>query len=319
MRSDEELRAFLKDELGPRLAHWQARYAERKPLMRGRGDWVLLTLAVVATAWTRRFEPLLLPALVIGGRAVKDAARLHGAWRQDVLERVVAFLAPGLHYQGRGAIEAALVRRSGLFPEAFDRCAGEDLVAGRVGATALRFSEITLTRKRKKSTETVFRGIFLVADFPKSFRGRVVLMPDRAERTLGSFGRAFQRLSRFAGLELVELEDPDFERHFACYASDPVEARYLLSPSLMQRLLRFRENTGAPLRLALAEESLLLALPIDRDLFAVPLGRPAVDEATLRAWAGELLFVTGVVEDLDLDTRIWSKPAAQPPRSAAAS
>jgi hypothetical protein len=155
----------------------------------------------------------------------------------------------------------------------------------------------------------VFRGLFLIADFPKSFRGRVLLLPDRAERALGAFGRAFQRLPRPDGLALVELEDPEFERHFACYGSDPVETRYLLSPSLMQRLLRFRENSGARLRLALADGSLLLALPLDRDLFAVSSGGVTVDEAVLRSWAGELGFATGIVEELDLDTRIWSKPA----------
>lgn len=319
MRSDEELRAFLRDELGPRLEHWRGQFARRRPLLRGPRDWALVAAALAAAVLLRSLWPLLLPALAIGGPALREATRLHGAWRRDVLERVVAFVAPGLHYQGSGGIDARLVRGSGLFPEGFDACACEDFVAGRVGGTQLRFGEVRLTRRKKKSTETTFRGIFLIADFPKSFRGRVLLLPDRAERALGAFGRAFQQLSPFADLALVELEDPDFERYFACYGSDPVETRYLLSPALMQRLVHFRENTGARLRLALAGDWLLLALPVDRDFFAVPFGAPAVDEATLRTWVGELLFVTGIVEDLDLDTRIWSKaplPGAAP-RAAA--
>lgn len=319
MRSDEELRAFLRDELGPRLAHWREQMAQREPWLRGPGDWGLLVVGAAAALWLGSPLPLLLPGVVLGRRAVRIAfalLRQRAAFRQDIFERVVAFLTPGLRYEARGAIPSAIVRGSGLF-ESFDSCAGEDLVSGRVGSTALRFSEVRLTRRRRgkdKTPETVFRGLFLVADFPKSFRGRVLLLPDRAERTLGAFGRAFQRLPRHDGLALVELEDPAFERHFACYGSDPVETRYLLSPAFMERLVRFRENTGVPLRLALAGESLLLALPLDRDLFGSSWGDVAVDEATLRTWAGDLAFATGIVEDLDLETRIWSKPA---PRAVA--
>lgn len=320
MRSDEELRAFLREELAPRLAHWREELAQREPVLRGPGDWALCAIALVAALWLGTWLPLAVPGAVLGARAMRVAAKqlqLRAAFRQDVLERVIAFLAPGLRYEARGAIPTAVVRGSGLF-ESFDSCAGEDLVAGRVGSTALSFSEIRLTRRprgKKKAPEMVFRGLFLVADFPKTFAGHVVLLPDRAEKTLGVFGRAFQRLPRHDGLALVELEDPDFERHFACYGSDPVETRYLLSPSFMERLVRFRENTGAPLRLALRGEQLRIALPLERDLFAVSWSGVDVDEATLRTWAGELAFATGIVEDLDLETRIWSKPA--PPRAAA--
>lgn len=321
MRSDEELRAFLRDELAPRLAHWRGQLPPHEPLLRGPGELALCAGAVLAALLLRSEAPLGLPLLVVGGRhlrALGRRGRLLAAMRQDVLGRVVAFLAPGLQYQARGAIPADVVRRSGLFREPFDHCTGEDLFVGRVGATALRFSEIRLTRARgeKKPPETVFRGLFFVADFPKAFQGRVLLLPDRAERAMGTFGRAFQRLAGAEGLALVELEDPEFERHFACYGSDPVETRYLLSPSLMQRLLRFRENVGVPLRLAFADGSLLLALPHDGDLFTASWTGASFDEAALRRFAGELGFATGIVEEFDLDTRIWSKA---PPRSAAAS
>lgn len=320
MRSDEELRAFLRDEIAPRVAHWNAQLPPREPWLRGPGEIALVVAAFGVAVLLRSATPLGLPLLVVGGRLLRAAgrrARVLAAMRQDVLGRVVAFLAPGLRYAARGAIPAEVVRRSGLFREGFDHCSGEDLFEGRVGATALRFSEIRLSRRRgkKKPPETVFRGLFLVADFPKAFAGRVLLLPDRAERALGSFGRALQRVAPVEGLALVELEDPDFERHFACYGSDPVETRYLLSPSLIQRLLRVRENAGVPLRLALAEGSLLLALPHEADLFAASPGAGGFDEAALRRWAGELGFATGLVEELDLDTRIWSKP---PPRAAAA-
>jgi len=39
---------------------------------------------------------------------------------------------------------------------------------------------------------------------------------DVAEKIFGSFGRMFQQ-SLFSSLQLVQLEDPDFEREFVVY------------------------------------------------------------------------------------------------------
>ena len=37
------------------------------------------------------------------------------------------------------------------------------------------------------------------------------------------------------------LEDPEFERHFAVYADDEVEARMVLTPAMMRKLTALRK------------------------------------------------------------------------------
>jgi Protein of unknown function (DUF3137) len=181
-------------------------------------------------------------------------------------------------------------------------------VAGRFGSTDFWFSELVLARDKKDDRNVVFHGLFFIADFHKSFRGRTYLLPDVAERTFGTLGRVAQALPRFDGTELVELEDPDFEKRFVCTSTDPVEARYLLSPSLIQRILRMAERSSGSLRISFLEECLYLALPMG-DLFRAPFLGSSVDENALLAFVRELLAVVGIVEELDLNTRIWSKGA----------
>jgi hypothetical protein len=136
------------------------------------------------------------------------------------------------------------------------------------------------------------------------------VLPDRAERRLGAFGRALQAVAGAGGLALVELEDPEFESAFVVRSSDPTEARYLLSPSLMRRILSFHRNTGSQLRLSFTGGTLYLAVPLTGNLFEVSTHAP-IDVAKVRAWMGELLFATSIIDELDLNTRIWSKaPAA---------
>jgi hypothetical protein len=232
----------------------------------------------------------------------------------EVLAPLIQFGDPSFRYHPRACIERDVFATSRLFEgESFNRYGGEDLVVGRHGSTQFAFSELSVLRvkKRKKHTETqvVFRGLFFSADFNKEFRGETLVLPDRAEARVGAIARAFQSVAGSRGLDLVELEDPDFERAFVVRSTDPTEARYLLSTSLMRRILAFHANTGSQLRLSFVGGRLYVAIPLEQDLFEMGLAT-RIDMARVRAWMGELFFATSLVDELDLNTRIWSKTTA---------
>jgi len=324
VRSPEEFEAFLRGDLAALLADVERErraVAERRQAVRLPAPRKLVMAAAGGGLglWARSLELTLagiaLPFVIDFVRMLRVPDTATPRIREEVLRRLVQFWDPSFRYEPRGSISRAEFDGSRLFAgESIDRFAGEDLVSGRHGATDFRFSELRASRvkKRGKRVEVVpvFHGLFFVADFSKDFRGQTLLLPDRAEARLGAFGRALQALDGVAGLRLVQLEDPAFEQAFAVYASDETEARYLLSPALMERILRFRENTGAPLRVGFAGGRVAVAVPLAGDLFPVDANVP-LGPATLRGWAGELQFATGIVDELDLNTRIWSKaPAA---------
>jgi len=339
MRTPEEFEAFLREVIAPRLRaveRERAAVRARRDAVRVPGVWKLLGAAagLLVALRTGELGPLLvgagLPWIVEVVRRSRIPDTAAALVRSTILEPVVTFWDPSFRYAPNGSISREEFEASGLFPgEAIDRYAGEDLVTGRHGSTAFRFCELHVKRvtRRRNRTEThpVFDGLFFVADFNKAFRSRTLVLPDTAERALGSVGRAFQSLaSRGAGMELVELECPEFERAFVVRTTDPVEARYLLSTSLMQHIRTFHENTGSKLRIAFLRGRIYVALPLANDLFSTggAAGAPAalaglagasapLTLEDVRRWSGELLFAVGIVDELDLNTRIWSKaPAA---------
>lgn len=339
MKTPEEFEAFLREVIAPRLREVERERAAvqaRRDAVRVPGAWKVAGAAagLLLALWARELGPLLLGAFlpwiveVVRRSRVPDTAA--PLVRSTILGPLVAFWDPSFRYAPRGSISREEFEASGLYAgEVFNSYSGEDLVTGRHGATAFRFCEVharqVTRRKNRTDTRTVFDGLFFVADFNKAFRGRTLVLPDTAERTLGSVGRAFQSLaSRGAGMELVELECPEFERTFVVRTTDPVEARYLLSTSLMQRIRAFHENTGSKLRIGFLRGRVYVALPMENDLFSTggAPGAPAAFAALagaaapltlddVRRWSGELLFAVGIVDELDLNTRIWSKaPAA---------
>lgn len=332
MRSPEEFEEFLRTTIQPTLADIErerAHVQRRREAARLAAPWKIgaAVLAVgVGLYWAGDFQVALLiggiPWVVDGVRMARVRDTATPRVQAEVLAPLIRFGDPSFRYEPRGSIERDTFGASRLFAgDAFNHYSGEDHVAGRHGSTRFAFSELSVknVRKRGKRTETdvVFRGLFFCADFNKEFRGTTLVLPDRAEKRLGALGRAFQSVTGSSDLDLVELEDPDFERAFVVRSTDPTEARYLLSTSLMRRILDFHANTGSQLRLSFVRGRLFVALPLDRDLFEIGLAT-RIDLAKVRAWMGELLFATSLVDELDLNTRVWSKPPDQRWCSAAA-
>jgi hypothetical protein len=245
-----------------------------------------------------------------------------GHFKGEVLSRLVALVDPGLSYDAEDGIDSGTFSASGIFRTGIDRYSCEDLFTGAVGATAFRFSEVhaeyktTTTDSKGRTTttwHTIFKGIFFVADFNKHFQGQTFVLPDKAESAMGGIGRWFQELGgKLDGRpgELVSLESPEFERLFAVHATDQVEARYILSPSLMERLVELRNEVGSGLAVSFVNSCIFIAIPSNKDYFEPPsiwAGSAELSMDELKRYMGEVRLAEELVADLNLNTRIWSK------------
>ena len=138
-----------------------------------------------------------------------------------------------------------------------DRSHFEDLFSGAYDGCAYDLYEAHLEARRTDSKgrthySTVFRGQLIRMHFPRDFLGVTVVRRDMG--LFNAFGGGL-------GLERVGLEDPVFEKAFEVWGSDQVEARYLLHPALMQRLLDLESRMrGQKLRCAFEGGDLLVAI-----------------------------------------------------------
>jgi len=239
-------------------------------------------------------------------------------FKQQVIGRLVSHLDPNLSYHPTGCISQSEFRASRIYRKRIDRYKGEDLIAGQLGATALRFSELhaqykttsTDSKGRRKTTwHTIFKGVFFVADFNKDFQGLTLVLPDTMEGWLGKLGQSLQDWGDlFQPGDLVRLEDPEFERIFAVYAQDQIEARYILSPSLMQRLVAFRQRMDVNISLAFVNSNVYIAIPTRKNQFEPPFwGSANLALEDIREHLEDIQLAQDIVAELNLNTRIWSK------------
>ena len=135
-------------------------------------------------------------------------------------------------------------------------------------------------------------------------------MPDFAEKFFGFIGQTLQSWNLTRG-QLIKLEDPEFERLFVVYGSDQVEARYILSPALMSRMVEFNAKAkklcGGDLSFSFVGSKLFIAIPCSKALFEPTIFRSVNDLRTLIDYFSFINLSAGVVEELELNTRIWTK------------
>jgi len=235
-------------------------------------------------------------------------------YKEKIIARIAGYADEGLIYSPEGFIPKKEFERSRIFTLSCDKYSGEDHFRGRIGKTEIEFSEINAKHRNSSGTgasrhdeyTTIFRGLFIIADFNKHFKTHTVVLPDIAEKLFGKFGQTLQSAA-FGRGELIRLEDPRFEKEFCVYGDDQVEARYILTPSLMERIMTFRKKWDTKVHLSFLDSKVYLAISMYKDLFEMRPFKPAADYAFLEESLRFLTLITDVVEDLNLNTRIWTR------------
>ena len=107
--------------------------------------------------------------------------------------------------------------------------------------------------------------------------------------------------------QLVKLEDPEFEKHFVVYSKDQIEARYILSTSLMRRIVDFKKKTKKDIHLSFVGSKVYVAISYVRDLFEPRVFQTLLSFEPIQQYFEDLSLAIGIVDDLNLNTRIWTK------------
>jgi hypothetical protein len=245
----------------------------------------------------------------------KKIGEIKGRFKLEVIAKMVKAIDPSLSYEADSCISESDYHRSKLYLAQINKYKGDDLVCGQVGKTAIRFSELLTQMEketrdskgnRSKTVTTIFKGLFFVGDFNKKFIGETVVLPDTAESLFGSLGTMLQKWN-IQRDQLVKMEDPEFETAFAVYGTDQVEARYILSTSLMQRILQFKQKTRSNVSLSFIQNEVFIGVPLNENLFEAPFFSPMTKYERIESFNKYLVLFIGIVEDLNLNTRIWTK------------
>lgn len=190
------------------------------------------------------------------------------------------------------------IQALGLVP-GFARSKFEDHFGGQHRGSSYDLYEAHLEQRRRDSKgrthySTVFRGQLIKLHFPRAFLGTTIV-----RRDAGMFNIFGGGASNGSKLERVGLTDPKFEQVFEVWGTDQVEARYLVHPVMMERLLELEQTLrGKRIRCAFEGGDLLIAVEGGNLFEPGSLFEPLDDPARARRIVDDIASVIRVMEQV---------------------
>lgn len=268
---------------------------------------------------------LLMPGLIAGGMVIitgfvllnkaklkEDAYRYK--FKYTLLANALKSIDESLQIDDSMAITEAEFIATNLFNQSPDRYHSDDCVYGYAGKTKFSFSEVHAEYKTEVQTKNgrrtewhdILKGIVFSADFNKNFNGLTVVRPKDLGGTISSWiSSAIPLFS--SSQKAVKLENPEFDNTFLTYSHDQVEARYILTPAMMERLCALNKRSRSTISVSFTGSTVHIAFPRSKDYFEPPIKKSLLDIDLLSEDLALIRFMYGIIQELDLNTRIWGK------------
>ncbi|WP_455756248.1 DUF3137 domain-containing protein [Sulfurimonas sp.] len=233
-------------------------------------------------------------------------------FKNKVIEPMINEIDNNLSYTHKMHLSEQIFINSELFTSKPDRLNGNDYVNGKIDEIKIEFSDIHAEKrhidsKGRESWRTIFQGLFIVSEFNKHFHGKTIVLPDTAQNTFGDLIGGWLQSNNLNRSELVKMDNPEFEKEFVVYSDDQIEARYILSHSLMQRLLSFKNKSKHPIYISFIGESIHMAIEYNKDLFEPSIFRSLLDYKIAMEYIQTLHLAIGIIDELKLNEKLWSK------------
>jgi len=295
--------AFYDAEILPRLAGDEARRVAAQTKMY-RALAIICSVTVLGVAFIILKDTFLsvnplapITLIVMGGIASMGLASyslfkdIQSATKQNVLGGICKFL--GWTFQEK--IEQPPLFETflnlGLLPTRFDKSHFEDRISGVAHGTRFEFFESHLENSqrsgKKNNAVTVFRGQLLALEFDQKFAGRTIVLRDKGWLQ----GKKKQDMKR------VGLVDPVFEKIFEAYGTDQVEARYLLTPTFMQRLVDLESSVdGKKIRFGFVGGYLLIAVETGNRYESGSMFKPLIETGRTQKVLDEIGAIYDVID-----------------------
>ena len=231
-------------------------------------------------------------------------------FKTNLINPIIKFIDQGLNYVPDGYISSGAFSASKIFHQPYNRYSGDDLVEGTLDKTKILFSELHVANivHRDKRTEKhpVFDGMFFIADFNKHFKGQTFVLPDKAEKLFKGLGKFFQSMNWNYG-QLVKMENIEFEKEFVVYSNDQIEARYIISLSMMERMLALKKRFNRPVYFSFINSNVNFAVALRGKQLEPTVLRSLDNRKIIDSYFGLLNDMIAIVDELNLNTRIWTK------------
>lgn len=174
---------------------------------------------------------LMIVFLKLAGRDTNEYKRMY---KENFVVGILNEVFDDVIYKYNSGLSENFVRQFGLVKMG-NRYSSEDYIKGSYKGIGFEQAEVTIKYdKNSDDTQLRFKGRMIAFDFPfKEVKSVQVFTKTFHYRSTPEVG---------CDMKSVEMENTDFNKRFDVLAADPVEAFYVLTPQMMERVDFLKEK-----------------------------------------------------------------------------
>ena len=248
---------------------------------------------------------LVLAFIIVLINSTKANKQYRSYYKTHYIDAMIKSVIPSGQYQPDQGFPSAMISSTGLIMMG-NIYNSEDLITGVYNNVAFQRADVliqdeTTDSEGHSTTTTYFRGRWMVFESNKYFQADLQILQKGfgyAQKRTGIFTRKTDR--RHA----IETEDMAFNKEFKCFCQNDQEAFYLLTPILMQGLMKLAAESDGKIMVGFVNNVIHVAIKSNKDSLEPPVFRRISDKDILEIQR-EIHAVTSFVEGMRIDNKIF--------------
>lgn len=153
----------------------------------------------------------------------------------------------------------------------------------------------------KTRYSTIFRGQWMIFDFNKNFKANIQIC-EKSFRGAKRGGLFIDEVYK-----KIKMEDVDFNKKFTIYAENELDAFYVLTPNMMEKIKKLDDELQGNLLFCLVDSKMHVGLHNRKDLFEPNVYKKINLEEEKENILKDIKIITEFVDMLDLDNDLFKR------------
>lgn len=245
--------------------------------------------------------PIIVVAIVISLSTTKERLQYKKAYKGYFVGQSLEKTFTNTKYNHNIGLDKQVLMDTAMINTG-DKYSSNDLTIGKYKDVDFAQADVHIEERHEDSDGdtyyiTIFKGRYMVFEFPKKFNSRMMLShyhgPTRT--TNPKTGKIMKR---------IETESVEFNKCYLTYAEDGMEAFYILTPDFMERAQELGRSHNNEVSIYFAENKMIIGINDGNDIFEPPNSKEPIDEKTETAKVNkEVNLVINIIDNLKLDRK----------------
>lgn len=252
------------------------------------------------------FFPIIIINVIVSLKTRQELKAYRRMYKAYFVSQQLAKIFTNLEYNREEGLNEWILSSTGMIYTG-DRYSSNDLTKGKYKNVDFTQADVKIEEKHTDNEGnttyvTVFKGRYMIFEFPKKFDFRMMVTP-------GMY-YGFPGLKDGNKFKKIEVESTEFNKHFSINAEDGFEAFYLLDPAIISSIEELGHEYAYNLALYFVDNKLFIGINNGNDSFEPPNPKQPIDEkAETDKVVKDIKTITDFVDKLRLDRGTNAKSA----------